>query len=171
MPLPEATTNLVAAASLADFTRPELVVPRLRESDAAGIIGELSRALQRHGGLRDLLPFYQAALNQELLASSVMECGIAFPHARIGGVGRLQFAFGRLPHPVIWSPGGHAPAHLVFLVASPATDASGYLHLVASFSRLGQQPSNLAALREADDAGAIMRIFSGVKVSSGPAGQ
>ena len=79
-----------------------LIVPQLRERDTAGIVSELSQALQREGCVPDLLPFYQAALNQELLANSALDCGLAFPHARLSGVKRLQFAFGRTPEPIIW---------------------------------------------------------------------
>jgi len=61
-------------------------VPRLRQGDIAGIIGELSQALQREGCVPDVLPFYQAALNQELLTSSALECGLAFPQHRLGGI-------------------------------------------------------------------------------------
>ena len=34
-------------------------------------------------------------LNQELMANSALASGLAFPHARLSGVKRLQFAFGR----------------------------------------------------------------------------
>src|ERR1035437_6752884 len=55
-------THAATTVSLADYTRPELIVPQLRERDTAGIIGELGRVLQRHGCVPDILPFYQAAL-------------------------------------------------------------------------------------------------------------
>ena len=67
MPL-ETTTCVRAGDSLADFTRHELIVPQLCERDAAGIIGELSRVLGRSECVPDVLSFYQAALNQELLS-------------------------------------------------------------------------------------------------------
>ncbi len=79
----DVTANVVAPASLADYTRPELIVPRLRERDTAGIISELSQALQREGCVADVLPFYHAALNRELLTNSALDCGMAFPHARL----------------------------------------------------------------------------------------
>ena len=43
--------TLIAAAhiSLADYSRPALIVARLREGDTAGIISELSQVLQRQG--------------------------------------------------------------------------------------------------------------------------
>ena len=154
--LSETITNIAAPVSLADYTRLELIVPLLRERDTAGIISELSHILQNQGGVPDVLPFYQAALNQELLANSALESGLAFPHARLSGVKRLQFAFGRTPEPIIWGRRSSWPVQLVFLMAVPATDAAGYLHLLASLARLGQQPDFLAQLRTADNAEAIL---------------
>ena len=160
----EATINVAAPVSLADYTRSALVVPRLREGDTAGIISELSQAFQREGYVPDFLPFYQAALNQELLANSALECGLAFPHARLSGVKRLQFAFGRTPDPIVWGARSSWPVQLVFLLAVPATDAAGYLQLLASLARLGQQPEILAQLRGAEDAEAILAVLQKIRL-------
>ncbi len=165
--LPEATINVAAPISLADYTRPALIVPRLREGDTAGIISELSQALQREGCVPDVLPFYQAALNQELLTNSALECGLAFPHARLGGIKRLQFAFGRTPEPIVWGAKSAWPVQFIFLLAVPATDAAGYLHLLASLARLGQQPERLAQLRTAESAEAILAVLESIRVRQG----
>jgi mannitol/fructose-specific phosphotransferase system IIA component (Ntr-type) len=161
---PEATLPVAAPATLADYTQPGLILPQLRERDTAGIISELSQALQREGYVPDLLPFYHAALNQELLANSALERGLAFPHARLAGVKRLQFAFGRAPTPVIWGAKGPWPVQFIFLLAVPATDAAGYLHLLASLARLGQQPKLLDQLREAGTADACLAALQQMRL-------
>lgn len=162
--LPEPTIHVAAPVSLADYTRPALVMPAMRERDTAGIISELSQVMQREGCVPDVLPFYQAALNQELLANSALESGLAFPHARMSGVKLLQFAFGRVPEPVTWGGKSSWPVQLVFLLAVPATDAAGYLHLLASLARLGRQVERLGQLRRAESADAVFRILQQVRV-------
>jgi len=163
----EATINISAPVSLADYTGPALIVPRLRQRDAAGIISELSHVLQRAGCVPDVLPFYHAALNQELLTNSALDCGLAFPHARLSGVKRLQFAFGRTPAPITWGARNSWPVQLVFLLAVPATDAAGYLHLLASLARLGQQPDLLAELRAAQGVQAILAALEKIRIRQG----
>jgi mannitol/fructose-specific phosphotransferase system IIA component (Ntr-type) len=165
--LSETANHVAAPLSLADYTRPALIVPRLRQRDTAGVISELSQVLQREGCVPDVLPFYQAALNQELMANSALECGLAFPHARLGGVQRLQFAFGRTPAPILWGAGSSWPVQLVFLLAVPATDAAAYLHLLASLARLGQQPELLAELRAAESAEAILAALERIRLRQG----
>ena len=143
MPL-DVTLNVVAPVSLSDFTRPSLIVPQLKEHDTAGIIGELSQVLQRDACVLDVLPFYQGALNRELMDNSALPFGIAVPHARLSGVKQLQFALGRAAEPVVWGGKGSWPVQLVFLLAVPTTDAASYLHVLASLARLGQQPDTIS---------------------------
>ena len=164
---PQATISIAAPATLADYTEPALIAPRLRERDTAGIISELSQALQREGYVPDLLPFYHAALNQELLANSAVECGLAFPHARLSGAKRLQFALGRTPEPIIWGARGSWPVQFIFLLAVPATDAASYLHLLASLAKLGQHTERLAELRAAESAEAILAVLDQVRMRQG----
>lgn len=149
---------------VADFTRPELILPRLREQDAPGIVSELSQALQRHGCIHDVLPFYQAALNSELLNNSAQVCGMAFPHARLHGIKKLQFALGRAPQPVAWSGKGFPPVQLIFLLAIPASDAAKYLHLCASLARLGQESELRNELLEARTPEAMLAVLRRIKL-------
>jgi PTS system fructose-specific IIC component len=160
----EGASSTVAAATLADFTRAALIVPELRERDTAGIISELSQALQRDGTVSDLLPFYHTALNQELLSDSSVEPGLAFPHARMNGVKQLRFALGRAPATVSWGARGGSAVRFVFLLAVPATDAAGYLQLLASLARLGQQNDLLMELGAAAHPEAILGLLERVKV-------
>lgn len=166
MPL-DVTLNVVAPVSLSDFTRPALVVPQLKEHDTAGIIGELSQVLQREGCVADVLPFYQGALNRELMDNSALDCGIAVPHARLSAVRQLQFAFGRTSEPVVWGAKGSWPVQLVFLLAVPATDAASYLHVLASIARLGQQPETIAELQKARSAEAAYRVLGKINIRQG----
>jgi mannitol/fructose-specific phosphotransferase system IIA component (Ntr-type) len=161
--MPVNSTINLAPDTLADYTRSALIVPELRERDAAGVISELSHALQRHGCVPDLLPFYHAALNQELMANSAHEWGLAFPHARLSGVKQLQFAFGRARSPLAWAKSPW-PVQFVFLLAVPATDAASYLHLLAALARLGRETSLMAELRSAEGSDAILALLSRLKL-------
>ena len=161
------TPSLIAPATLRDYTRPSLILPRLRQRDTAGVVNELSQALQREGCVPDLLPFYHAALNQELLAHSGGENGLAFPHARLSAVKHLQFALGRAPESLAWGANSSARVDLVFLLAVPATDAASYLHLLASLARLGRQPELLEELRKARDAEAILDLLASIRLRPG----
>jgi len=155
--------------TLADFTSPDLIVPRLSGQDVASVIQELSQALQREKRVTDLLPFYHAALNREFMVSTGMEAGMAFPHARLPGLRDLCFALGRSEEPLSWGPRASRSVRLVFLMAVPATDSTQYLLLISGLARLTKEPGLLEKLHLADDAGQILEVLQKIKLRTSPA--
>jgi mannitol/fructose-specific phosphotransferase system IIA component (Ntr-type) len=160
------STNLapLTAMTLADFTSPALVVPRLRGQDAASVIQELSQALQRDKRVPDLLPFYHAALNREFMVSTDMEAGMAFPHARLPALKAVSFAFGRSDQPLGWGNKASGAVRLVFLMAVPATDSTQYLLLISGLARLGKDGRLTAQLHAARDAFQILDVLKQVEL-------
>lgn len=165
--MPHETTNevMTGADLLADFTSAGLIVPYLRERDAAGVIGELSRRLGRLDCVPDALSFYQAALNQRLLSSFSAPLGFAVTHARVNGIHRLQFAFGRTATPLLWQPKDLWPVRLIFLLAVPSSESCAYLQLLSRLAGLGQHPAVVKELMDAANAHAILEAFKKIHLS------
>jgi hypothetical protein len=46
--------------TVADFTTPDLMIPRLRGKDMPAVLQELSQPVQLYGRVRESLPFCQA---------------------------------------------------------------------------------------------------------------
>jgi nitrogen PTS system EIIA component len=153
--------------TLADFTRPGLIIPHLVSRDAPSAIHELSLALQREGCVPDWLPFYHEALNREFLLSTDMEAGVAFPHARLPGLRELAFAFGRSDAPFTWGQGITHPVRMVFLLAVPSAAADHYLPLVSGLARLSGNLLLLEAIRAATDSAALTAIFRQIVLPGG----
>lgn len=155
--------------TLADFTRPALVITSLRGRDAPGVIHELSVVLHREGIVPDLLPFYHAALNREFLLRTDFEPGLACPHARLPGVTTPAFAFGRSAEPLAWHPRFSHPVRLVFLLALPVSDAAPGLAMFSCLAQLARDTTLLEAISQSDDAGSIFELFSRVAAGRSPA--
>ena len=153
--------------TLADFTGPSLIVPRLRGKDAPSVIQELSQTLHRDGWLPDWLSFYHSAINREYFVSSEMEGGLAFPHAQVPGLQRLVFALGRSLEPLPWKTKAGNGVYLVFLVAVPTTDATRYLALISSLALLQQQSPLLQQLLTASDVPKILELLHEIKLRNG----
>jgi PTS system fructose-specific IIC component len=150
--------------TLANFTSPGLIIPRLRGEDAASVIQELSQVLQQEKRVPDLLPFYQAALNREFMVSTDMEAGIAFPHARLPVLKEVSFAFGRSDEPLGWGAKATGPVRLVFLMAVPATDATQYLLLISGLARLAKDNRLVELLHAAQDTFQIVEVLKQVEI-------
>jgi mannitol/fructose-specific phosphotransferase system IIA component (Ntr-type) len=153
---------------MADYTRPELIVPALRETDPAGIIEELSRQLQDNKILDDVLTFYHAVLTQEFLANSALSAGIAVPHARTPKVARLTVAVGRTIRPVVWGIRKSWAIDFVFLIAVPPTCAMDHLSLLSGIAGLGHNQLLLSKLREAVDSHVMFDLLKGIRVTHAP---
>jgi len=154
--------------TLADFTKPGLIVPHLRSRDATGAIHELSLVMQREGGVPDWLRFYHEALNREFLLSTDMEAGMAFPHARLSGLKELVFACGRSDEAFAWGPEVTHQVRMVFLLAVPAGDAGRYLPLVSGLARLSGDHPLLEMIYGAADAAGVMAAFRQVALHDNP---
>jgi len=155
---------VAASFSLAAHTKASLMIPSLRERTPAGVIQELSQLLQREACVPDMLPFYHAALNREFLISTAMDQGLAFPHAPMVGLKELWFALGRVPGSMSWGRRDSLPVNLVFLLAVPATESTGYLHLMAVLSRLSKETSVLERLRNAGSADEMLEALEAIQV-------
>lgn len=157
--------------TLADFTNPALIIPRLRSRDIAGVVHELSQVLQQQGRISDLLPFYHAALNREYLVSTNTEAGMAFPHARLAELTRVSFAVGRSEQPMPWGSNTATSVRLVFLLAVPATDSTQYLPLISGLVRLARDESLLQKMFTLREPTELFGVLQHVELRIGVNGQ
>src|ERR1051326_46856 len=155
---------------LADYTGTDLTISDLVGEDVPGVVQELCQVLRNAQRIPDLLPFYHAVLVREYLVNTVVGSGVAFPHARLHGIERPCFAFGRSQHPIRWGSNDCTPVRLVFLSAVPATDAADYLCLLSALTRLSKEPAHVEQLKQAESSAQILAVLKQVRVrASSPA--
>jgi PTS system fructose-specific IIC component len=144
----------------------DLLVPQVRGSDAPTVIQELAHLLHTSGKVRDLLAFFQSALNMESLHSSAMEYGIAFPHARVQELSRACFALGRSAAAIRWRNGMLVHnVHLVFLMALPGGGQGEYVPVVLAAARLHSNQEVMSRIMKASTATEMMEALSRVSVN------
>ena len=148
-----------------DFTESSLLIPQLLAADQASAIHALSHRLQNAGRVEDSLTFFQAALQRDYLSSSVIESGVAFPHARGHGVNRFSLALGLPKGGVHWRDGWEV--HAVFLIAIPSAEAQLYLTIVSALARQSRLDGWLTALIACTQPEELLAMLSQVSVSAG----
>ena len=90
--------------TLAQFTEPKLLVPRLLSNHRESAIIELSRRLESAGRIENADSFVDAAMDHESIASAVFD-GVTFPLARGRAVKELSFAAGLSRQGIRWGAG------------------------------------------------------------------
>ena len=107
--------------TLAQFTEPKLLVPRMLSTHRESAIIELSRRLEGVGRIENADAFVDAALDHESIASAVVD-GVTFPLARGRAVKGLTFAAGLSRHGIRWGLGRSSVVHTVVLFALPLAE-------------------------------------------------
>jgi PTS system nitrogen regulatory IIA component len=101
-----------------------------------------------------------ALAEREQAGSTGVGHGVAAPHARLEGLGRLRGVFVRLEQPVEFDSVDDQPVDLIFALFAPK-EASGVEHLraLARVSRLLRQAELREQLRQARTADAIHALL------------
>src|SRR3954454_19670667 len=154
--------------TLADFTTPGLIIAHLQAHDVESVLRQLSGAMQREGRVPKDSSLYEAALKREILVSTDMAVGMAFPHARLSGLKQLSFALARTDQPFSWSSKSTRPVQLIFLLAVPEIDAMQSLQLISGISRFASQPQRVAEIYAAKDAEGIWEVLREIPLWSKP---
>lgn len=148
--------------SLAQYTEPELLVPRLAGDHRESVVAELCRRLQNSGRIDNAEAFSRAVLEHEELAPAIFD-GVAFPLAHKGAFKELSFSIGLAPQPIPWGT-PHAPlVQTVVLFAVPAAEEKKYLSLVLAFSNLLKDGKTFADLRACARAEEMLEVLGRIR--------
>jgi mannitol/fructose-specific phosphotransferase system IIA component (Ntr-type) len=149
--------------TLAQFTEPKLLSPRLLSQHRDGAIVELSQCQENAGRIENAMTFAQAVWEHESLASAVFD-GVAFPLARGQVVKELSFVVGLSPQGIRWGAGQVPAVHTVVLFAVPLAEGETHLSLVLTFSNFLNDKTALAALQQCARPEEMLEVLSQVMV-------
>jgi len=123
---------------------------------ALAVIAEIAA---RNFGL-DAGDILDALTEREQAGSTGVGHGVAAPHARLEGLGRMRGVFVRLEHPVEFESVDDQPVDLIFALFAPK-EAAGVEHLraLARVSRMLRQAELREQLRQARTADAIHALL------------
>jgi mannitol/fructose-specific phosphotransferase system IIA component (Ntr-type) len=124
---------------LASYLSPRLYVPRLVAKSRAGAIRELAGAAARHAGV-DAILVEKIAWEREQVTATGIGFGVAIPHARINSIRQALVIVGVSEPGIPFDAPDGQPAHVVFLLITPAGDPEAQLELSANIAELFRQP-------------------------------
>ncbi|MDS2173707.1 fructose-specific PTS transporter subunit EIIC [Nesterenkonia sp. CL21] len=135
---------------------PELVsLDEIRSSAKREVIEQLASRIQQAGRTAAAETLVADAWAREEKSATGMPGGVAIPHCRTSAVTEATLAFARLPEPVDFGA-KDGPADLVFFIAAPDGADKAHLKILAALARSLVKKDFVAALREAEDAQAVV---------------
>ena len=125
------------------------VILRLRSRKPANAIREIVRMLPRTGKIAKPEAFLEQVLARERTHPSVVENGVAFPHARTDLVDEIVVGIGRSRAGIPFGE-NHQRAHLIFVIGVPERLISDYLICVGTLARLVKDETIRSTLLNAE---------------------
>ena len=149
-------------SDLSNILAAESIDAGLSVGNKKALFQQLGIAAARRTGLsaKDIV----ASLNErERISSTGFGSGIAIPHGRIEGLGRVYGYFARLNAPIDFHSVDGLPVDLVFLLLSPPDAGADHLKALAGVSRALRDRQTVAKLRGARSKDAIYALLAGVE--------
>jgi mannitol/fructose-specific phosphotransferase system IIA component (Ntr-type) len=134
------------AIVLTDLLDEKQVILRLRSRKAPNALREIIELLAQNEKVQNPQAFFEKVLTREEAHPSVVDNGVAFPHARTDLVDEIVVGIGRSRAGI---PFGHnaVRANLIFVIGVPERLVNDYLVSVGTLVRLVKDDAIRSALR------------------------
>ncbi len=142
-----------------DMLGDDLVIEDIIAKDKDGVIREFARLLKAAGKIDDEDEVVRVISERETLGSTGIGDGVAIPHGKVQGLGRMIVAFGRSRSGVDFHALDGRPVFLFFLLLTPADRPGEHLKALARIARLLKNPSLREGLLTVRDRGELQRMI------------
>src|SRR5579863_7220151 len=145
---------------IAEFLKPEAIIPRLSSTDKAGILDELAGALARSVPEISRERFRTVLVDREKLDSTGIGEGVAIPHGKVNGLSSVVAAFGVAAAGVDFQAKDAKPTFLFFTLVAPENSAGKHLRALAKVSRIFKNPAFRKQVIESTEAKTIFDLIA-----------
>ena len=144
---------------ITEILTPDMVLPDVKGRTKPEILRELAGRLATRYKDIDVDALAAVLAERERLGSTAIGDGIAIPHGKVRGVGKILGVFGRSTAGVDFDSLDGDPTHLFFLLVAPEDSTSLHLKALARVSRLFKDHSFREKLLAASEAEEIYRLI------------
>ncbi len=145
--------------TLTDLLSPDAVISPLRANSKKQALLELAQHAASLTGLSER-ELYESLLQRERLGSTGIGDGIAIPHGRMPGIGRLVGLFARLDKPIDFESLDGQPVDIVFVLIAPEGAGADHLKALARVARVLRNQAVLEQIRKIRDPEMIYALLA-----------
>jgi len=145
---------------LADFLDFDAIKTSLPGGNKRSLLQQLANLAAQRLGV-DSAAIHASLMEREQLGSTGFGQGVAIPHGKIEGLGRIYGLFARLGEPLDYKAIDGRPVDLVFLLLSPVDAGAEHLKALAAISRVTRNGATLEKMRGARSSDALAAVLMG----------
>ena len=145
---------------LSDFLDFDAIKPALPAGNKRVLLQQMTQLAAQRLGL-DVAPLLASVVERERLGSTGFGQGVAIPHGKVEGVGRIYGLFARLAEPIDYKAVDGGRVDLVFLLLSPPDAGAEHLKALATISRVVRHAPTLEKMRGARSGDALAAVLLG----------
>lgn len=144
---------------ISDLLTPGAVIAKLHVTSKKQALQELAKKAAEITGEPERAIF-DVLLERERLGTTGVGNGVAIPHGKLPGFGRLYGIFARLDKPVDFEAIDEQPIDLIFMLLAPSSAGADHLKALARVSRLLRDRKVCEKLRGSDSADALYALLT-----------
>ncbi|MBA2772057.1 MAG: PTS sugar transporter subunit IIA [Sphingomonas sp.] len=145
---------------LTEFLDFDAIKPALSAGNKRSLLQQLANFAGQRLEL-DSAAIFECLSEREKVASTGFGQGVAIPHGKVLGLGRIYGLFARLAEPIGYKAIDGAPVDLVFLLLSPPDAGAEHLKALAALSRIIRHGPTLEQMRGARTRDALAAVLMG----------
>ena len=142
-----------------DLITPQSIIPNLHATSKKQVLQALSlraaEITQEHERT-----IFELLLARERLGTTGVGAGVAIPHGKLPGLGRIFGVCARLDSPVDFEAVDDQPVDLLFLLSAPESAGADHLKALARVSRLLRDKETCDKLRRSETAKALYFLLT-----------
>lgn len=144
---------------LSDLIEVSAILPELKANSKKQLLQLLAEKAAAVTGLPER-EIFDTILQRERLGSTGVGNGIAIPHGKLPGIGKITGVFARLEAPIDFEALDDQPVDLVFLLLAPEGAGADHLKALSRIARVLRDGDTVAKIRGTNDAAAIHTFLS-----------
>lgn len=158
MPLQRIGVSMSHPLILCDYLCPDAIVIESKALTKELFLNEMIQRLCQVSDLKDIEAVQKAVWDREKEGRTVLENGLAIPHARFEGIQDLKACLGILPEGYEDAQ-EHTLIRWVFLFLSPQNQFRSHLQMLARISRVFQDKDFLQSLLKSDNSTLAFKLL------------
>jgi len=127
--------NEPSKIGVARFSSPNLMLPRIKATSRDAALEQICMTMEKQGFVDNGQRLLEESIRREVIASTAVDQGLAFPHVRGVEGGGLSLALATVPKGVKFSDSSRSLTKIVFLISIPTAASAFYLKLLAGLTQ------------------------------------